>query len=337
MLAKILFVSDLHKRDCDFTTIAGYTKALDAVQHDILRFIVENGVTHLISLGDWYDKGYRSINRCQNDRNLDEELAAAVNGNFYICLGNHFFLERDNNPEMYLIQPNDTWRPAQPIHATVPIIRAVPALQFGPVRISFFHYSKTNKDYVAPRPDGVTYHIGLYHDEVVLPSNVRKEANIFTHASTANLDRVLQNIDLAIVGHIHKPCPLFYVTANGRRVPVLVPGSLANTQTGDTFHTTADMPLLEISDAGKPSLSRVTFDLHCNLLRLYKRKQAVKAEVMEQVVPEMPALVSLKDFLFAKGYAEPHINLVEAAAEQTLDPLAALKLLGIVGGNSSGG
>ena len=36
MRARILFVSDLHKRDCDFSTIAGYTKAVDAVQRDIL-------------------------------------------------------------------------------------------------------------------------------------------------------------------------------------------------------------------------------------------------------------------------------------------------------------
>lgn len=105
MRARILFVSDLHKRDCDFSTIAGYTKAVDAVQRDILSFIKQKGITHLVSLGDWYDKGYRSINRSNNDRNLDEDLSKAVNGNFYICLGNHFFLERDNNPEMYLIQP----------------------------------------------------------------------------------------------------------------------------------------------------------------------------------------------------------------------------------------
>ena len=92
MRARILFVSDLHKRDCDFSTIAGYTKAIDAVQRDILSFIKQRGITHLVSLGDWYDKGYRSINRSNNDRNFDEDLSRAVNGNFYICLGNHFFL-----------------------------------------------------------------------------------------------------------------------------------------------------------------------------------------------------------------------------------------------------
>ena len=333
MLARILFLSDLHKRDCDFSTIAGYTRAVDAVQQDILKFVKEYNVTHLISLGDWYDKGYRSINRANNDRNLDEELAESVNGNFYICLGNHFFLERDNNPEMYLIQPNSFWRPAQPIHAVNPIIKAVPHLQIGTVQISFFHYSKTDKQYVKERQPGVTYHIGLYHDEIVLPSNIRREANIFTHASTANLDYVLQNVDLALVGHIHKPCPLFYITANGRRVPVVVPGSLANTQTGEVFHTQVNLPLIDIADDSAVSMKLIPFDLHCNILKLYARKKsAIKAEMMEQVVPEIPQVVSLKDYLFAKGFKGEHIDLVEAAAEQTLDPLAALRVLGIVGG-----
>ena len=49
MRARILFVSDLHKRDCDFSTIAGYTKAVDAVQRDILSFIKQKGITHLVS------------------------------------------------------------------------------------------------------------------------------------------------------------------------------------------------------------------------------------------------------------------------------------------------
>ena len=48
MRARILFVSDLHKRDCDFSTIAGYTKAIDAVQRDILSFIKQRGITHLV-------------------------------------------------------------------------------------------------------------------------------------------------------------------------------------------------------------------------------------------------------------------------------------------------
>ena len=261
MRARILFVSDLHKRDCDFSTIAGYTKAVDAVQQDILSFIKQRGITHLVSLGDWYDKGYRSINRSNNDRNLDEDLSKAVNGNFYICLGNHFFLERDNNPEMYLIQPSEYYKPSQPIYATSSVIRAVPSLRIGPVQISFFHYSKENKNYITERDPEVKYHIGVYHDDTVVPTQQRNDAGFRGTTMTSYMDNIFANINLAIVGHIHTPIGVFNIQSRGRELPMIVPGSLAITTSGSSdLHTDVNLPVVEITDDGKVSCSLYTFD-----------------------------------------------------------------------------
>lgn len=335
MRARILFVSDLHKRDCDFSTIAGYTKAIDAVQRDILSFIKQRGITHLVSLGDWYDKGYRSINRSNNDRNFDEDLSRAVNGNFYICLGNHFFLERDNNPEMYLIQPSENYRPSQPIYATSPVIRAVPNLRIGPVQISFFHYSKSNKDYIAERDPEVKYHIGVYHDDTVVPTKQRNDAGFRGTTVTSYMDNVFANINLAIVGHIHTPLGVFNIQSRGRELPMIVPGSLAITASGsNNLHTDVNLPVVEISDEGKVSCSLYTFDLHANLLRFYKKKdKPLKAIMPDQAVMEIPKTVSLTEYLRARGFGENHLRLVDAASESYLEVVQGLKILGLVGGS----
>lgn len=334
MRARILFVSDLHKRDCDFTTIAGYTKAVDAVQRDLLSFIREKGITHLVSLGDWYDKGYRSINRSNNDRNFDEDLSRAVNGNFYICLGNHFFLERDNNPEMYLIQPSQYYKPTQPIYATQPVIRAVPSLRIGPVQISFFHYSKENKHYVQERDPDVKLHIGVYHDEVVIPTQQREDGGVRGTTFTSTLDSVFANIDLAITGHIHRPLGKFDVHTNGRTIPMIVPGSMCiTTSAAADLHTEVQLPVVEITDEGNISCSLFTFDTHANLLRFYKKKEKMfKAPMPEQSVTNIPKTVSLKEYLSARGFTQEHLALVEAAAEADVPVVQGLRLLGIIGG-----
>lgn len=332
MKARILFVGDLHKRDVDFSTIQGYTKAVDAVQKDILTFIKERGITHLVSLGDWYDKGYRSINRFSNDRNLDEALSRAVEGRFYICLGNHFFLERDNNPEMYLIQPSDLYKPTHGIYtAKHPIIQAPPFIQIGSVRISLFHYSKVDKFYHTDLDETVRYHVGVYHDEVVVPSFAQKAGGLIGGSPSLNVEQMLDNVNFAIVGHLHKPVGAFKIPVKGREIPMLIPGSLANTQNGPSYHESVKLPVLEISDNDEVSCLLYPFSLHCELLRLYKRKEStIKAAVPEQAVAEIPKLVSVNDYLRAKGFQEHHINLVHEAAERTVDALTGLQILGIV-------
>ena len=338
MKARILFLSDLHKRDIDFSTIQGYTTAIDAVQRDVLTFIAEHGVTHVVSMGDWYDQGYRSINRFSNDRNLDEAISKAVDGNFYICLGNHFFLERDNNPEMYLIQPSTTHTPTRSIYtATKPIIRAPEFFQVGGVRVSLFHYSKADKFYHASIGPDVKYHIGVYHDEVVVPSYAQKEGGLIGGAPSTNIAGMLDNVNFAIVGHLHKPVGAIKVPVNGREVPMLIPGSLANTQNSASYHEYVKLPVIEVSDDDTVSCRLYQFSLHCEFLRLYKRKEStIKAALPEQAVMDIPKTVSVSEYLRARGFTENHIGLVTEAAERQLDALTGLKLLGIVkGGNKA--
>jgi hypothetical protein len=329
-LAKVLFVTDLHKRDIDFTSIGGYTKAIDEVQSDLLKFIEQQGVTHMISTGDWYDKGYKSTNRVNSDRNFDEKFSKLTD--FSMCLGNHFFLERDNNPEMYLIQPHPKHKPLKPIAAFEPVIKTPDKIRIDPVQISLFHYGRDDKDYTARRDEDVTCHIGVYHDDCVVPSSVRQKARYYGTTSSGYLQRIYANIDMAVIGHIHTPIGLERIDVGGRTIPLFIPGSLCVTKNkGEELHTSVKLPMVEITDTVSCRLH--TFSLHLDMVKFYNKREAQKAGAEESFELEpleasvQPPNVSLTDYLVKKGYGSMEIDFVKKLGEGNLDALQIKDLL----------
>ena len=320
MSQAVLFVTDTHKRDVDFSSIQGYRSAVEEVQKDILIFLqhLEVDKKYFIQTGDWYDKGYRSTGRVYIDAYYDSELAKAVDGNAYICLGNHFFLERDANPEMYLIQPSYLYQPKEAVPMVEPVFKTVPYLVLGKVQISFFHFNKRDKDYIAQVQPGVEFHIGVYHDDCVLPSDIRNIAGY--HGSTSNdyLNRIYHNVDMAICGHIHTAIGLKSYTLNsGKTVPIIVPGSMSITENKEIVkHKSVLCPLLTIEDDGSFDMQYIEFSTHMELLKFYKiaEKKAVpeSLEVMGTGSGEklIPSAISLRDFLQKKGYSQRDIDTV---------------------------
>ncbi|MDR1523244.1 MAG: metallophosphoesterase [Endomicrobium sp.] len=330
MLAKILFVTDMHKRDIDFTSIGNYTKALDAVQQDLLSFIDNQKITHMISTGDWYDKGYRNVGRSHSDRNFDEEFNKVLNGNFYMCIGNHFFLERDANPEMYLIQPHDKYKPIKDIVAFTQVIKTPVTFKIGTVQISLFHYSKDNKEYKIQRDDDTTFHIGVYHDDVVVPSNVRALAGYFGNSDSLYLKSIYENIDLAIIGHIHVDVGVEHLTIGNKRVPLIIPGSMCITKNASRYlHTVVKLPVVEISDACNVTCNLFKFSTYAELLKFYNKREAVT--VYEQETPivkvESPKSLTLFDFLSAKDYTAERLELIKAVNQSEVNLFDCVKLL----------
>jgi predicted phosphodiesterase len=334
MIARVLFVTDLHKRDTDLSSIVGYTNATDAVQQDLLDFIKKQEITHLVSTGDWYDKGYRNVNRLFNDINFDHRLSEAVNGNFYMCLGNHFFLERDSNPEMYLIQPHNTYRPVREVAASQQIIKTPLYLRLGDVQISLFHYTKENKNYKAELAPGVTFHVGVYHDIETVPSGIRERSYINGPAvSNVRLAEIYENVDLAIHGHIHTPIGVERVVVGERQVPLIIPGSLAMTANkASEIHPDVNLPVLFINETGKPVCKMFTFSLHMELMKRYDRKREAQSAPLTDLdeVPfiEIQESISLDDYLRNKGYKEKYIKLTHDVREKELTPFDVIRLLG---------
>lgn len=314
----VLFVPDLHKRDVDFNSIKGYRDAIELVQRDILEYLqsLDNGV--FISMGDWYDKGYRSTGRVYIDSYYDESISKAVNGDAYICLGNHFFLERDSNPEMYLIQPSYLYQPREKVPMCEPTFKTVPHIVIGNVQISFFHFNKIDKNYVQPLEPGVKYHIGVYHDECVLPSDIRTMAGYFGTTSNDYLNNIYSNVDIAICGHIHVAVGARNYTLNsGKTVPIIVPGALAITENSEVVkHKSVQCPVLTIEDDGTFDLQFKEFSTHMELLKFYKiTEQKIASETMGVIGNNsgdlvVPSAVSFLDFLRKKGYPEKDVHVL---------------------------
>ncbi len=341
--ARILFVSDLHKACKEMSTIRGRLEASTRIQEDIVRFCKEKAVTHLVILGDWYHRGYQSTMRTFNDFNEDRYVSDAVGGNAFLCIGNHFYLERDDNPEMYIIQPCELVKPMK--HYTMPdkpVFHVVRELIINDVKISFFHYSKTDKTYVNECEPHIKYHIGVYHDDITLPSWVREKEGYTSKSSNDDLNRIYANVDLAIHGHIHTRIDPFKLQLNnGTSTAFLVPGALGITQNKESMkHPYVHLPVIDIDEDGSVALSQAVFSTHMELLKFYKAErknegvdiQRKSSEDIRQMnIRNVP--LSLPHYLSDRGLSDNYRRLLDASVR---DELSISDVLKIIGGPNGG-
>jgi len=318
MLARILCIPDLHKRYIDSANIKGQVMAIKHVQQDLINLNTSYEFTHNILLGDWYHKGYHSVGHAWSDIQDDRKLSESVNGNVYLTIGNHAYLERDNNPEMYVIQPNDLIHPSFDIATPdKPIFNVVPQLQIGNVQIDFFHFSKINKDYIAPRNPGVTYRIGIYHDDCVVPGWVReKEGYLSGSVSQVYLNKIYEDIDLAIIGHIHTEIGVVKVELNnGRTVPLIIPGSLGITSSAENQrHAYVKLPVLEIEDDSTVSFKQIKQSTHLECMTFIVKQKPIVSQSTDDIkdteVFTQKNLLNVSEFMRSKGYDETSLKLV---------------------------
>ena len=338
MIAKILYISDLHKRYKDGTSIKGQLVAQQKVQEDIINFCQQHEITHVIVGGDWYDRGFHGIGQAYGAIEMDRRLSNVVNGNVYLCIGNHFYLERDENPEMYIIQPNNYIRPIMEIPVPEkPIFQVVPQLMLGTVQIDFFHYNKTNKSYIAHRNPETTFHIGIYHDDKCVPGWVREQEGFTGTTAQSYLNEIYGNIDLAIHGHIHTKIGMTSVQiAEDKKVPLCIPGALCVTQNKESMkHANVMLPVIEITDNSEVKMQLAKFSTHLDDLRFYEPKRKNKKSVdLESLLAEKgnialnaTNLQSLPVYLIHKGYAPSTMRFIDAAVANTLDIYTAAQLL----------
>lgn len=345
MLAKILFITDLHKRWKDSESIKGSMVVQQKIQEDIIAFNKSEGITHNVILGDWYDRGFHGLCQSWGATEMDRRVSASVNGNVYLCIGNHFYLERDENPEMYVIQPNPYIKPQYDIPLPEePIFRVVPRLLIGRVLIDFFHFSKLNKEYVGSRNRDIKFHIGVYHDDATVPGWV-SELDGYTGFSTQSYyNRVYSNIDLAIHGHIHSKIGVVKLPLDdGREVPLYIPGSLGITQNKDSMkHTDVDLPVIEIDDDSEVKISTAKFSNYLSDLRFVesKKKKKKKTLIAEGMLPvgdvaitaHSASMASLSTYLMKKGYSETHMRIINEARNGTLTVPKVIRMLSEVKG-----
>lgn len=322
MKAHILCISDLHKRYRDSANIKGQTEAIKRIQQDLINLNIQQGFTHNILLGDWYHKGYHSVGHALSAIEEDRQLSNSVDGNVYLTIGNHTFLERDSNPETYITQPNDYLKPSfDAVLPTEPIFKVVPQLQIGGVQIDFFHYNKLQKDYVAPRNPETTYRIGIYHDDCVVPGWVREQEGYLTGSVTQSyLNYVYEDIDLAILGHIHTSIGVAKVELqNGRSVPLIIPGSLGITSSKDNQkHPFVKLPIIDIEDDDSVHIRVIQQSTHMECLTFIGNHQKKEDQTLEEVSQEElyspTAMINVSEFMRAKGHGDLTLNLIHQAS-----------------------
>lgn len=276
---RIMCGGDLHKRMTDLTTIHGYVKGFELVQLDLMQAIKDLGITHFFSLGDWFDSGYGSDTAAAlAHTDIDREMYSLIKGNFYGLIGNHIRIRMDSNPELFLIQPHPYYVSRHKIARDYQIIRTPKELILNGVQICFMHWNKDAEsafEYKAMIRPECKYHIGLYHTESIIPAHILSSMNMYAGINdNSKIGAALEGIDLAIVGHVHKPFGMFNISkVSGHTTTMIVPGSLTNTDAGlQSRHDHVDLPIIDISEDGSVSISFHRQDLHLDVIEFHEKK-----------------------------------------------------------------
>lgn len=359
MKYRVLIGGDLHKRMNDLTTIQGYTKGFQMVQSDIMAAISDLGVTHFISLGDWFDSGYGSDTAAAlAHTDIDREMYSLLKGNFYGLIGNHIRIRMDSNPELFLIQPHPYYFSRHKVKRDFQIIQTPKELVLNGVQFCFMHWNKDAEsafEYKAMIRKDCHYHIGLYHTEYIIPSHMLASINM--HAAVndnSNIGAALEDIDLAIVGHVHKPIGMFKINkVSGQSTTMIVPGSLTNTDAGlISRHDFIDMPLIDIEEDGRVTLNFHRQSLHTDQLTFFQRKisestrdklKSIHGNTKETLYEELEATTfvgesngfqTLSMFMRQNGYTPSDRSLVRNAIQSPDDIDILMQIY--KEGNSSG-
>ena len=330
MVYKVMIAGDLHKRTKDISTIRGYSKACKHVQLDIMDTIQNEGITHFISLGDWFDGGYGSdVAAALVHTDIDRDMSRLLHGNFYGLIGNHIRIKMDSNPELFLIQPHPVYTSRHEVNRDEQIIKTPDTLVLNGVEFILKHWNPVADnvmDYSVNINLECKHHIALFHTEQVIPAQLLSGMNMgYTIANESRISQALNGVDVAIVGHIHKAIGAHVIksTTGGKDTLLIVPGSLTNTDAGTRArHEYIDIPIFTIYEDGTFQLDYHRQSLHTEELTFFRKvdeedigrklkslngntKDTLYDDMTSSAfIGEQSAYMSLNTFFERQGYTE---------------------------------
>ena len=100
-------------------------------------------------------------------------------------------------------------------------------------------------------------------------------------------------------------------------------------------HPYVQLPVIEINDDSSVSVKLAKFSTHMDKLQFYaaKKKNKQKENMSELLTGQSPmtmssaTMKSLPNYLLSKGYNQVHLNLVNAAVNETLCVSTAVQIL----------
>jgi hypothetical protein len=319
-----MFYTDWHFTAVDFKSLGGYVANNNRLLADVIEHVAYGKYTHIFGTGDIFDRGFTNISQYEHYMNGLEVLTSLVKGNHYECLGNHFYVQRIHNPELYLIQPVEepfvgSDLPQGVIARTEPVIRLTDTVQLGCVQVSFHHYNPQHEYRNIPRNPKTKLHIAIFHDDNCLPNSVLQKMNIPVVSDASELASLFAGVDIAYMGHIH----LNLGNSRYNNTTVMVPGSMVPTsvKSGSLFH---DIELLTIEcDDETYTLGSVKFDRGIANMRTRVDKREMNKEVKKQTTAAkglMPhgRYFSLTEYAEKAGINPMHIQIIRDAGDNKL-------------------
>ncbi len=142
---------------------------------------------------------------------------------------------------------------------TIPIFQSPSNLDFGHTKIFLQHYDPEKRYKIPPQSANT---ICLFHDDLV---SFESKQELYHHRlghgiNITNTD-IFENVDLAILAHIHTPIQDMEITSNitDKTTTLVTPGSLVNRTTAE-IHTKVDLPIIDITNIGY-TRSHYTYNL----------------------------------------------------------------------------
>lgn len=339
---RVLPITDRHNRDKDFDTVGGFVKVQGMVGNDIINFFNNDKYKGIaVHMGDVFDQGYRSSIATYVDSSRERRLKDSVNGDNFLVVGNHLYIQRDSNPEFLMLQPDPRFIPKKKLDL-VPedkVYHVIDAIIIGDVQISLVHFQEINKSYKRIREPGIKTHIALFHDDNVIPSSIKQGRGMKTTISSEYLTDVLEDIDMAVVAHWHEAIGKIDIHVGSKIVPMWIPGALNHTSiTMSERHKQVSLPSFVFTEEGM-RVEMVTFKTYLNELKFYesnesefKKKRKVEERKQGRMVratemlEEQATGVDTLDYMKNSKLGPAGIKLYKIASKNELTLVKALEI-----------
>lgn len=276
---------------------------------ELHSLIKSNKITGVIFLGDIYDRGFPdcSYNYTSTTVSKIKDISKAVNGMCFSVLGNHEISYAKDNVFYSIANITSDIVKEQIVGLETPkqidsCIQVPSMIDFGNVKIYLMHFRKHNKAYKISKDNKNT--IGLYHDDLV---TFESKMNLYHHRlgngiSVSNTD-IFDNVDWAIIGHIHTPLLTFNLN-NSRQTVIDVPGAII-ARTVAEEHDRIKLPIISINKTG---FVRNYFDFSIGDFKETVNTEMVKVESQKR---EMSKFIKQEVSTFQKEDFEDFIKNIQ--------------------------
>lgn len=225
------------------------------VLDELTEMIEANKCTAVIFTGDIADRGF-SRSELNYESTIISKLAKIsdlVDGNCYAVLGNHEVTYSKNNL-FYAMSSLDSEIIKQQLvgkeipKCIYPYIHTPNCLDFGDLKIHLMHFNSSAKNYKVMTAD-TKFNIAIYHDDLITFESMQElyHHKIGKGISVTSTD-IFENVDWAIMGHIHTPLTTFTLN-NVRNTVIDTPGSMLSRTIAEK-HEKVKLPFICINENG---------------------------------------------------------------------------------------